>query len=168
MRARATRTTTILGLLVAAVAAAAAPAATRSGPPPGQYFFSHAAGHDEFTGGFVLHGAHAVTTIGITTDLVACTRPPSTKVQFPGPPDNWQPQKTIPVHRSGANLVFSFSGSFRNRLSSYPQTMQITATITPTGHVTGHASLTSDDTASASGELKCRTRSAIPFTGKHA
>ena len=125
------------------------------------------AGHDEFTGAFTLHGT-SVSDIGITTDLIACTRPPSTTVQFPGPPNNWQPQKTIAVHRQGANLVFSYSGSFSDRINHYPESMQISATITPAGAVTGRAAMQMDDTTAGTGEIKCETRGSVPFSGKRS
>jgi hypothetical protein len=137
-----------------------------SAVPTGNYFSSHAAGHNEFTGGFTLHGS-SITAVGITTDLLACTRPPSKKVQFPGPPDNWQPQKTIPVHKHGVNLVFSYSGSFADRISGYPQALQITGTITPAGIVTGRAAMQFDDNTASTGEIKCITRGFVSFTGKH-
>ena len=154
--------------LAAGLGVAGAQAAIGGGAAPaaGAYFFSHAAGHDEFTGEFTLHG-DSISGVGITTDLVACTRPPSTKVQFPGPPDNWQPQKTIPVRKQGANLAFSYSGSFRDRISGYPQSMQISATISPAGVVTGKAAMQSDDKTASSGEIKCATRGFVSFTGKH-
>jgi hypothetical protein len=152
--------------LVAGVVVAAAGAA-RSSAPAGQYVFSHPAGNNEFTGGFTLRGS-SVSEIGITTGLVACTRPPSTKVQYPGPPNNWQPQKTIPVHRQGVNLVFTYSGSFGDRINGYPESMQINATITPAGIVSGKVSLQMDDTTAGSGEIKCETRGFVSFTGKHS
>ncbi len=135
--------------------------------PGGVYFFSHAAGHNEFTGEFTLHGS-SLSALGITTDLLACTRPPSTKVQFPGPPDNWQPQKAIATHRRGPDLVFSYSGSFADRINGYPQSLQISGTITPAGVVTGKAAMQEDDNNGASGEIKCNTRGFVNFSGKHS
>ena len=122
--------------LLAGIAVAGAQGASRltgrqlASPPAGQYFFSHAAGHDEFTGGFTLHGS-SISAPGITTNLLACTRPPSKQVRYPGPPDNWQPQKTIPVSRHGANLAFSYAGSFPDRISGYPQSLETTARSRP-------------------------------------
>ena len=159
-------------MLVAGIAVAGAQgeprlsAARLSTIPPGAYSFSHAAGHNEFIGGFTLHGS-SISQLGITTDLLACTRPPSKKVQFPGPPDNWQPQKAIPVHRRGEDLVFSYSGSFADRISGYPQSMQISGTITPAGVVTGKVAMQSDDNTAGSGEIKCMTRGFVSFSGKH-
>ena len=89
-------------------------------------------------------------------------------MQFPGPPDNWQPQKAIPVARRGPDLVFSYSGSFPDRISGYPQSLQISGTITPAGVVTGKAAMQSDDNNGASGEIKCMTRGFVSFSGKHA
>jgi hypothetical protein len=153
--------------LVLGLTAAGAQGATRATPPTGQYDFSHAAGHNEFIGGLKLHGS-SITAVGITTDLLACTNPPSTKVQYPGPPDNWQPQKTIPVKRHGANLTFSYSGTFADRISGYPQSMQLSGTITPAGVVTGKVALQEDDNTASTGESKCKTRGFVPFTGKHS
>ena len=159
-------------MLVAGIAAGGAQGARQvtgarvSAVPAGAYFFSHAAGHNEFTGGFTLHGS-SISNIGITTDLLACTRPPSKQVQFPGPPDNWQPQKTVALRKHGADRVFSYSGSFANRINGYPQSLQITGTITPAGLVTGRAAMQSDDNTASTGEIKCQTRGLVSFTGKH-
>jgi len=158
--------------LVAGMAAAAAQGARQltgahaSAVPIGNYFFSHAAGHNEFAGGFTLHGS-SIDKIGITTDLLACTRPPSKQVQFPGPPFNWQPQTTVALKTHGAGRVFSYSGSFKDRINGYPESLQITATITPAGVVTGKAAMQSDDNTASSGEIKCQTRGFVSFTGKH-
>lgn len=156
-------------LIVAlAMTAVVGPAdAARASAPAGQYFFSHPAGNNEFTGGFTLHG-RSVSEVGITTGLIACTRPPSTKVQYPGPPNNWQPQRAIPVHPRGGNLIFIYSGSFPDRVNGYPESMQISATITPAGVVTGKVSLQMDDTTAGSGEIKCKTRGFVSFAGKRS
>ena len=152
-----------VGLVLVTVVASAHGATGTA--PAGQYFFSHPAGNNEFTGGFTVHGS-SVSKIGITTGLVACTRPPSTTVQYPGPPNNWQPQRTITAHRQGANLVFAYSGSFPDRINHYPESMQISVTITPAGVVTGKVSLQMDDTTAGSGEIKCETRGFVSFSGK--
>ena len=159
------RNSLVVALTLLTVVASAHGAAGSA--PAGQYFFSHPAGNNEFTGGFTLHGG-SVSNIGITTGLIACTRPPSTKVQYPGPPNNWQPQKTIPAHRNGANLSFTYSGSFADRINGYPESMQISATITAAGVVAGKVSLQMDDTTAGSGEIKCQTRGFVSFAGKRS
>jgi hypothetical protein len=143
----------ILALVAGALVAVAG--AAGSSAPSGQYFFSRPAGNNEFTGDFTLHGT-SVSDIGITTGLIACTRPPSTKVQYPGPPNNWQPQKTIPVHRQGVNLVFSYSGSFSDRVNGYPESMQISVRITPAGILRRKR------------RDQVRDAWALSFTGKHS
>jgi hypothetical protein len=136
--------------------------------PTGSYFFAHPnSGNQEFSGGFTLH-AGTITAIGITTTMIACTRPPSKKVQYPGPPDNWQPQKTVKVVKHGSNLTFSYSGAFADRINGYPETMKISGTITPAGVVTGRAAMTEDDNTASTGEIKCATRGFVSFTGKHS
>jgi hypothetical protein len=65
------------------------------------------------------------------------------------------------------NLVFSYSGSFADRISGYPQALQITGTITPAGVVTGRAAMQFDDNTASTGEIKCMTRGFVSFTGKH-
>ncbi len=159
-------------MLLSAVACSggliAAPALAGSGAsvPLGQYSFQHIAGHNEFGGGLILNSG-SITAVGITTDLLACVRPPSTKTQYPGPPDNWQPQATIPVKRAGANVVFSYAGSFKDRISGYPQSLQIQGTITPAGVITGKAAMQEDDNIASTGEIKCHTKGFIPFSGTH-
>ncbi|HEY4345971.1 MAG TPA: hypothetical protein VGM80_00150 [Gaiellaceae bacterium] len=155
------------GLLAAALVGGTAAGSTRASVPAGQYYFSHSAGANEFTGALKLHGS-SVSDIGITTNLIACTRPPSKKVQFPGPPDNWQPQKTIPVKHRGANLTFSYSGTFADRISGYPEEMSISGTITPAGTITGRASMKLQDTTASTGEILCHTRGFVSFTGKRS
>ena len=160
--------TAAAALAIVALSTAQAWAGGRSVPRSGQYFISHAAGRNEFTGGFVLHGNASITAVGITTNLIACVRPPSSKVQFPGPPNNWQPQKTIHARSVGGNLVFAYSGSFADRVNGYPESMQISATITPAGTVRGKVAMQMDDNTAASGEIKCQTRGFISFSGKRS
>lgn len=139
-------------------------AARHSSAPLGQYELAH--GSSYFTGGFVLH-EHAITTVGITTTLIACVRPPSKAVQYPGPPFNWQPQTTIPVKTVGGNLVFAYSGAFHDRIDGFPETMTLRGSITPNGTVSGKVELEADDTTSSSGEIRCQTRGFVSFTGKY-
>ena len=56
---------------------------------------------------------------------------------------------------------------FKDRINGYPQSLQITGTITPAGVVTGKAAMQSDDNTASSGEIKCQTRGLVSFTGKH-
>jgi hypothetical protein len=138
--------------------------ARESSAPLGQYEFAH--GTSYFDGGFVLH-EHAITMVGITTTLIACVRPPSKAVQYPGPPFNWQPQTTIPLKRDGAVLVFDYSGAFRDRVNGFPETMTLRGSITPNGTVSGKVEMEADDTTASTGEIRCQTRGFASFTGKY-
>jgi hypothetical protein len=156
----------VLAPLVAVVLASSAFAASQGSAPNGQYELYHSARNGGFIAGFVLHG-HAINMVGVTTTLIACTRPPSPTVQFPGPPFNWQPQKTIPLTKVGGNLVFDYSGSFRDRVNGYPESMKLQGSITPAGTVTGKVEMQADDNTASTGEIKCQTRGFLSFSGKY-
>jgi hypothetical protein len=107
-----------------------------------------------------------VSSIGITTDLLECNRP-GQKPFFPGPPYNWQPQKTFAVKHVKGALKISFTAAFNDRINGFPETMTMDARITSKG-ISGKVKLYADDSTAASGEEICHTRGFVSFTGKHS
>lgn len=149
--------------LIAVALPAAADAAHATKPRNGEYSFS-GKGKLEFLGGLKL-GPAGVSGIGITTDNLQCQRPGAAPY-YPGPPYNWQPQKTLPIKHVKGGVSFSASLSFLDRINAFPETMQISARITAHG-ITGKVSMTADDNTAGSGELICHTRGFLSFSGKH-
>ena len=131
--------------------------------PLGPYTFSHQAGQTDLAGGLRL-GRHGASHIGITTDMLQCQRPGQTPF-YPGPPFNWQPQQTVPVRHVKGGLKLSFNGSFRDRISGFPERMTLHARITSKG-IAGEVCLYADDNVASTGEEICHTRGLIPFKGK--
>jgi hypothetical protein len=107
-----------------------------------------------------------VSNIGITTDLLECNRP-GQKPFLPGPPFNWQPQKTFPVTHVKGGPKVSFTAAFNDRINGFPETMTMDAMIASTG-IAGKVTLYADDNTAASGEEICHTRGFVSFSGKHS
>ena len=156
------RTALALAVLASVTAATAASAGQIR---KGQYFYSHTVGANSLTGDLTLT-RHGVSQIGVTTSLLQCQRP-GHKSFFPGPPFNWQPQRTFKVKHVHGGLKLAFTASFSDRVDGFPEKMTMDATITSKG-VSGRVKLYADDTTSASGEEICQTRGFIKFKGKHA
>jgi hypothetical protein len=151
-------------VLIALLAGSAAALASAQTIRKGQYFYSHTVGDNSLTGDLTL-GRADVSNIGVTTDLLTCSRP-GHKPFFPGPPFNWQPQKTFPVKHLKAGLKLSFTAAFNDRLDGFPEKMTMVALITSKG-ITGKVKLYADDKGGSSGEEICHTRGFVDFAGKH-